>query len=222
MYLSRLILNPRCSQVRAELANPYEMHRTLLSGLADQRASAGMLHRCDIHRATGTPVVLVQSEAPPDWGHLAGAGRGEYLLAASDAGALGIAPEPLSNPQVKPLDLAGRLAPGQSLGFRLRANPTFRENATRRRLGVLGEEAQAAWLVRKGAACGFRVEQLTVVDEGFLSARKPSGESMRFLSVLFDGRLVVIEPTLLCEALRKGVGSAKAFGFGLLSLAPAR
>ncbi|HKV39599.1 MAG TPA: type I-E CRISPR-associated protein Cas6/Cse3/CasE, partial [Blastocatellia bacterium] len=30
LYFSRLLLNPRSRQVRSELANPYEMHRTLM------------------------------------------------------------------------------------------------------------------------------------------------------------------------------------------------
>ncbi|HDR15457.1 MAG TPA: type I-E CRISPR-associated protein Cas6/Cse3/CasE, partial [Desulfobacteraceae bacterium] len=30
MYLSRLILDLNCRQVRSELAQPYEMHRTLM------------------------------------------------------------------------------------------------------------------------------------------------------------------------------------------------
>ena len=30
MYISQLVLNPCNAQVRAELAHPYELHRTLL------------------------------------------------------------------------------------------------------------------------------------------------------------------------------------------------
>jgi CRISPR-associated protein Cas6/Cse3/CasE subtype I-E len=38
--------------------------------------------------------------------------------------------------------------------------------------------------------------------------------------VQFDGYLQVIDPDKLLTALRQGIGPAKAFGCGLLSLAP--
>jgi CRISPR system Cascade subunit CasE len=40
-------------------------------------------------------------------------------------------------------------------------------------------------------------------------------------AVRFDGLLVVTDPERLRHALRAGIGSAKGFGFGLLSLARA-
>ena len=41
-------------------------------------------------------------------------------------------------------------------------------------------------------------------------------------SVQFDGLLRVTDPDRLRETVRKGIGSGKGLGFGLLSLAPAR
>ena len=35
MYLSRLILNPRHRRVQREVANPYEMHRSLMRAFPD-------------------------------------------------------------------------------------------------------------------------------------------------------------------------------------------
>ena len=43
----------------------------------------------------------------------------------------------------------------------------------------------------------------------------------RFFAMRFDGLLGVTDPVQFLEALRAGIGSAKGFGFGLLSLAPA-
>jgi CRISPR system Cascade subunit CasE len=37
--------------------------------------------------------------------------------------------------------------------------------------------------------------------------------------VLFSGRLEVTDAALFRDALAKGIGSGKAFGFGLLSIA---
>jgi CRISPR system Cascade subunit CasE len=38
----------------------------------------------------------------------------------------------------------------------------------------------------------------------------------------FDGLLQVVDPTLFRAALATGIGPAKAYGFGLLSIAPLR
>lgn len=39
------------------------------------------------------------------------------------------------------------------------------------------------------------------------------------LGVQFDGLLQVVDPARLLETIRDGVGSAKGFGYGLLSVA---
>ena len=44
---------------------------------------------------------------------------------------------------------------------------------------------------------------------------------MQFGSVLFEGTFRVGDPANIDGLLKKGVGPAKAFGFGLLSIAPA-
>jgi CRISPR system Cascade subunit CasE len=41
----------------------------------------------------------------------------------------------------------------------------------------------------------------------------------RFFAVRYDGLLEVTDPVKFLETLRAGIGSAKGFGFGLLSLA---
>jgi CRISPR system Cascade subunit CasE len=42
---------------------------------------------------------------------------------------------------------------------------------------------------------------------------------LNLLSVQFDGLLQVLDPDALWHTVQAGVGSAKGFGFGLLSLA---
>ncbi|GGT58622.1 type I-E CRISPR-associated protein Cas6/Cse3/CasE [Streptomyces kurssanovii] len=48
-------------------------------------------------------------------------------------------------------------------------------------------------------------------------SRKPP---VSLVTVTFDGRLEVTDPTLLRRALTQGIGKAKAYGCGLLTLAP--
>lgn len=209
LYLSRLILNPRSRQVRAELINPYEMHRTLLRSVDADRQEAGLLFRVDVARATGVPTVLVQSQVEPNWGYLQEAQA--YLLPAHD-----------DNPALKPF--LPRLNAGQLLQFRLRANPTMRR-LDGKRVGRYREDEQREWLDRKLSLAGCRLTMCQIVKEDMVEAGKHEAGhrvKMPLLAVRFDGVLQVADPAALEQALRQGIGSAKAFGFGLLSLAPAR
>ena len=46
------------------------------------------------------------------------------------------------------------------------------------------------------------------------------GHGTTHLSVLFEGLLRITDETCFLETLVRGIGSGKAFGFGLLSIAP--
>ena len=210
MFLSRLILNPMSRRVQTELADLYELHRTLMRAFPDDLdpATERILFRVDTDRRSGVPTVLVQSLTHPDWSAVAAIPG--YLLTT---------PPEVENPACKPYD--PRAARGQLLRFRLRANPTFRRAG--KRLAWLREEDQIAWLARKADGSGFRIISVTVIPEGFQDAvRDRTGDKMRHFAVRFDGLLQVTDPTRFLETLRRGIGPAKAFGFGLLSVAPAR
>jgi CRISPR system Cascade subunit CasE len=80
----------------------------------------------------------------------------------------------------------------------------------------------ADWLVRKGAAGGFRLGggDFRTVAEGTVLARK-GGRPLSFHAVRFEGVLEVAEPGPFLQTLADGVGSGKGLGFGLLSVGPA-
>jgi CRISPR system Cascade subunit CasE len=217
MYLSRLILNPRSRRVQRELAEPYEMHRSLMrafsSGLAAREER--ILFRVDDHPRRGLEL-LVQSWETPDWTWLEEAGAQGYLRLTEQA-----------NPAVKPFDF--RPAAGQVLAFRLRANPTRRlgrgaAEGAGRRVGIYREDDQIAWLERKAQQHGFRVVQASVnsgskaENQGAIH-RAHASHDLKLLSVQFDGVLQVTDPDKLVAAVENGIGSGKGFGFGLLSLA---
>lgn len=206
MHLSLLKLNPRSQRAITEASRPYELHRSLMAAFPD-KAEGGyghVLFRLDIDRETGDMSVLVQSEKEPDWAKL--------------NSATGFVTEYKS----KPFDPA--FVRDKVLRFRLRANPTKRVKETGKRQGILGEEAQKNWLRRQGQQNGFEVIDVNVSDEGFARDKsKEAGGSkhdMTLLSVRFDGLLRVTDPDAFRQAIGKGVGSAKGFGFGLLSVAP--
>ncbi len=225
MYLSRLILNPRDRTVQREIGNPYELHRTLMSAFPeDLPKGERVLFRVEADPRTGVPTVLVQSRTQPDWSHLDE--RERFLLPESRW-----PPTVFANPATKPFDLT--FAPGQLLAFRLRANPTVKRstpedraaNRQGKRVALYKEEEQRAWLDRKGERNGFRVARVTVVEEGNVTSWIPRNDKKRkatHFAVRFEGLLQVTDPEALWDAVQSGLGSAKGFGFGLLSLAPAR
>jgi len=221
MYLSRLILNPRSRRVQSELARPYELHRSILRAYpAALPDGERVLYRLESDERSGRLALLVQSQSEPNW-RWAEEETG-YLLAGA-------------RPEVKQVELS--LHAGQVLAFRLRANPTAKkkghgpgddkERKNGIRLGLAKEEDQRAWLERKGHQHGFRVLRALIIPEGMQVGSRPEpevpGEWQRLahLAVRYEGLLQVTDPHLLVEAVRAGIGSAKGFGFGLLSLAPA-
>jgi CRISPR system Cascade subunit CasE len=225
MYLSRLILNPRSRQVQRELADPYEMHRTICRAFPRANfipnESSGILFRLDVHPQTGIPSLMVQSLIIPDWSYLL-ADRKNYLLDGE------FLPLGVENPDWKEVNL--QLRQGQALAFRLRANPTIKKDREGKkqgwRVGLIHEDDQRKWLARKFETAGAALVSANISNEqelrGKLFIEKDDDKRMRFLSVQFDGLLRVINPQRLYETLQAGIGSGKGFGFGLLSLAPPR
>ena len=212
MYLSRLILNPRNRRVQREVANPYQMHRSLMRAFPDdlKESDERLLFRLEPGR-NGALTLLVQSWALPDWSYLAAPEFGGYLLPVSEP-----------NPAVKSFDLD--LAPGQVLAFRLRANPTARRtfDDKKRRVGIYDEQEQIAWLKRKGELGGFRIVSARTggqEDVGGKIKRDEETHTLKLAAVQFDGLLQVTDPDRLRETVGRGVGSGKGLGFGLLSLA---
>lgn len=206
MFLSRLILDPLNRRARRALSFPYEMHRLVLLGFPPEHRGGGcrVLFRIEPEGGAREARVLVQSDREPDWA----ARRGEGL-------------EVVSQYETKRLELS--LAGGRQYRFRLRANPTRRISQTRKRIGVVKEAEQIAWLERKGVGGGFSLDHTTVqvVPEGLVRCTRSMDKDVVCHSVRFEGVIAVTDPTSLMSTIHAGIGSGKAFGFGLLSLARA-
>jgi CRISPR system Cascade subunit CasE len=207
MYLSRLILNPRSRQVQKELADPYQLHRTIMAAFPDVLPpDERVLFRVDL--ADGLPVLLVQSQHPPEWDCLDPPGERGYLR-----------PTSLPNPAVKQVALA--LAAGQRLRFRLRANPTVKRAG--KRVGLYRQEEQIDWLQRQGGRNGFALVDVWAQQEGKDKALIHGDDRIHratLVAVRFDGVLAIRDPKLVADAAARGIGPAKGLGFGLLSLGP--
>lgn len=237
LYLSRLVLDPRNRDVRRDLANCHALHQTLLRAFPaapdrDARVEFGVLYRPEVDPRTGVVTVLVQSVPRPEWTRLPAPRDGRsYVLGP--------------NPECKPVgDLYARIAEGQGLVFRLRANPTKRLGERRReptqdrlagkRVALLREEEQLEWMARKATEAGFALSEARVRPDRGLGAKQTGwrhvstggGDDRRarltFGAVVFEGVLRVTDAERFRAALATGIGSGKAYGFGLLSVAPVR
>jgi CRISPR system Cascade subunit CasE len=132
---------------------------------------------------------------------------------------------------------------GQRWAFRLTANPTRQVSVDKRRrpaapgaepvigkrLAHLTVEHQTNWLLARAQDLGLSIPQfgeapqVAVIDQrrltfGHGSGRKP----IVMVAVTFDGGLQVEDPARLRGALTRGIGRGKAFGCGLMTLAPWR
>jgi CRISPR system Cascade subunit CasE len=222
MYLTRLFLDPASRAARADIASPEGLHKTVMrlfpmNTAAEPRKAHGVLHRLDESR-DGRLMLLVQSRAKPNTSTLPAG----YLADLSDVPALveaGIS----ANPSVRSVDEErGRIAAKDRFVFRLKANTT-RKIGTRsgpdgkrvhgRRVPVRGDDARLEWLKRHATAAGFDVMGVRVSE---VAAR---GRHVRLAGAIFEGILEVEDPVRFREALETGLGPAKAFGFGLLSIA---
>lgn len=209
MYLSQLNLNPHNRRVQKELAQPYQMHRTLMRSFPDNLETPDderVLFRVDIDRRTGGVTVLMQSFLRPTWGWLENSGAVGYLL---------------GSPKTKSFE--NKLRDGQVLSFRLRANPTVKRQG--KRYGLYKEEQQRDWLDRKAEQDGFKVQSVIVTQQPKIySTVHRNGHSHRITmaAVRFDGTMAVRDADQLWGALQYGIGSGKSMGFGLLSLGPPR
>lgn len=251
LFLSRLLLNLRSRRVISEMAHPYEMHRTLMNAFSqvpvkegeNAREKFGVLFRADVDHMRNLVTVYVQSKIEPDWSYLAA--FNDYLQLNTHH----------SNPACKDISMAyQRLKNRQVLSFRLLANPTKRigksaeanSDLKGKRVGLLREEEQIEWLIRKGKERekgepgGFEIIMKEIEDEygeiklvprvevrvlGKQRNRKKLDGNLydtTHLAVQFDGLLRVKDATAFRETLIRGIGPAKAFGFGLLSVAPIR
>ncbi|MBW4444362.1 MAG: type I-E CRISPR-associated protein Cas6/Cse3/CasE [Plectolyngbya sp. WJT66-NPBG17] len=201
MYLSKLILNGQDRTVQADLSNAHKLHQRIMQAFPDEqrdrpRDDWNILFRQEVEN----DVVLVQSEIDPDWSRL----PPRYLVSQA----------------VKAWDLeATQLSVGRVFQFRLRANPSKRDNQSRKTIGLFHRPDQLAWLERQAERCGFQLHGVDVIPSPNVYGLKGKGSSpIRISTALYQGVLEVKDPLPLLTALQQGIGRGKSYGCGLLSI----
>ncbi len=249
MYLSHLLIdvgnNPdRPRPGRLWLRNIYHVHQRLCMAFpADDRKNSdphflapyksddfpqvhtqrskdsGFLFRIDSHLG-GNVSIIVLSAKKPDWDYAFY--NADYLLAAK--------PQELRQLEVE-------IKYGTKFRFRLKVNPTRRlskgskfpngdfvdDNRIGQRVPVAYQNLDE-WLYRKAETSGFKIAKISNKTTGYVYFNRSNakGQGQRLFSVCFDGVLEIIDAEMFYSALITGIGSAKAFGFGLLTISPMR
>ncbi|MCE7935138.1 MAG: type I-E CRISPR-associated protein Cas6/Cse3/CasE [Chlorobi bacterium CHB2] len=230
MNLSKLVLNPYSQAARRDISSSYELYRTLERAFPQGRSKDNrLLFRIEPPRPgnheKGVTVLVQCARESPDWQHLPEA---DYCLEIEGPKDCSFVSEG-----------ANIFKADQHLLFRLIANPVQRirkqqrsapypnkpEGHVRfRHKGILDEEEQHQWLRDQGGKGGFEPLFIQTVTFG-VPRTKPSNvshmqkQSIPHVGVRFEGLLRVTDPDKFIETLERGIGPAKAFGFGLMTVA---
>ena len=199
MFLSRLPINWRHRLAGRDLRDRYELHRTVLSAFPQQMpADERVLYRIEGEPQQPYMTVLVQSQTRPNWDQSERLSKPGYLY---------------ESPEMRPVQ--PQFQEGARLPFRLQANPTVKR--FRKRYPIYDHDALMEWLQRKGDMHGFSIDPLHVrtVKLGELYGKR---RQQAWHVAQFDGLLEIVTTEAFNSALRGGIGSAKAFGCGLLSV----
>lgn len=227
MFLSRVPLNPARKGTRLFLTSPQVAHAAVMAAFppsepGDTTGSSSkgrVLWRID--RTDNNMHLYVVSPHRPDFTHV-----------VEQAGW----PTTSAWATRDYRDLLDELAVGQRWHFRLTANPVRRamdrdrNDPTERGKSVgLDSTGQLHWLQRKAADHGFELGQVLsgdgkepdviITDRRSVTFQRRT-HTVALSTATFEGTLEVTDPHRLRAAMIGGIGRAKGYGCGLLTLAP--
>ncbi|HEY9475244.1 MAG TPA: type I-E CRISPR-associated protein Cas6/Cse3/CasE [Mycobacteriales bacterium] len=228
MHLTRFRFNTARVGARRVLSSPHMLHAAVMSSFAEIPPPWGdgarVLWRIDRNSNAETYLYMVSPDKPdlthlveqagwPHTGHWQTYDYGPFL---------------------------SRLATGDQWAFRLTANPV---HAARRNdqeptkiTAHVGLLHQRDWLLKRQESAGFKVvekpiqQRLTPQDQHELIVRdrrqfafkkRGQGQPVTLVTVTFDGRLEITDVDAFRRTLTHGLGKAKAYGCGLITLAKA-
>lgn len=216
MFLTKMPINPRRRGARSLMASPQAMHAAVMAGFADARPTAEgrVLWRLDSY-GSHRVVLFTASPDRPDFTHL-----------VEQAG------WPTTETwTTRPYDpMLESLRAGQHWQFRLTANPAYsgrREGWTDTKpVGHITVKQQERWLLDRAANAGFRLvardvdaePDFAIIDRSVRRFRR-NNTHVTIATATFQGHLEINDADALRRVLTHGIGRAKSYGCGLLTLA---
>jgi CRISPR system Cascade subunit CasE len=220
MFLTKMPINPRRRGTRTLMSSPQALHAAVMAGFADARPTeeGRVLWRLDTYNSHRI-VLFVASPDQPDFTHI-----------VEQAG------WPTTETwTTRPYDpLLESLRPGQHWQFRLTANPVRSGRragwADTKPIGHVTVKQQEQWLIDRAANAGFRLIprqdsdtndadfDLAVINRSVHRFRRGDGQ-ITITTATFEGHLEITDTAALRHSLTHGIGRAKSYGCGLLTLA---
>ncbi len=221
MFLSRCEINPARRGARKLLGSPQALHaavRYAFPTVGDVPAAGRVLWRLD----SDGPRHLLYAVSPqaPDFSHI--------VEQAGWPSTTGWESRDYST-------FLKALSFGQVWAFRLAANPVHSARRSpsgeTQRLGHVTSQQQEEWLLTRCGAWGFEIpdvvgsaeyeepQRAIVVRERAVRTFRRGDGRVTVSTAVFEGRLRVVDAEALRTALTAGMGHAKAYGCGLMTLA---
>ncbi|MFJ9624915.1 type I-E CRISPR-associated protein Cas6/Cse3/CasE [Streptomyces sp. NPDC101181] len=219
LWLTRIVPSPSSREARRDLGGSDQgirLHQRMLQMFPDgvegpARAAFGVLFRAE--ESPRGPHILLQSHIEPDPSRL---------------------PDAYGNVDIRSLDaLLSNLRKGMVVNYRCVASPVRKPGATSREayklppVVALSGNAAVEWWERQSNAGGLEPLHVTAHPLAAVRGRQGSRapvvkQKIQHARTQFDGTARVLDAELLREKVATGIGRGKAYGCGLLSVAPVR
>ncbi|MFJ9692204.1 type I-E CRISPR-associated protein Cas6/Cse3/CasE [Kitasatospora sp. NPDC101183] len=226
---SVIALNARHPVAARSLLDAQDMHRLVMSGFRgwvedgerDPRAQMGVLSTWTVDLRTDTLLMVVQSKVPPDWS---------------------LVPREALTRRIETIDVDQPVRKGDRFTFRTvlsaltaRSGGPPRE-ARSRKLPASTPDQVRAWLMKRARPTvdapaappdsgvrflGADIDRATLAVRMLPPVTSRHHAGLKITRAEARGRLTVDDPEALHRTLTDGLGSARAYGCGLLLVRPA-
>lgn len=201
--LALLALNPSSTQARRSFRDPQAVHKILMacfpeSGGSDARREFGVLWRIESGDA---PTVLMQAQRCPD---------------------LAALPKGYAEVQARSLDEHLKsVRNGQVVNFRVVLNPIRKSRTSEgNRQRVVPSPERLQWASGRVTNAGLDLLSTPTLTGLPMRHIERGGRRVPIYATRVDGVARVTDAQRLVEALQAGIGPAKAWGCGLMTVLP--
>jgi CRISPR system Cascade subunit CasE len=210
-FLTKLVANPAHRDVQRDLADIQRMHSTITTLACrpdfgpSTRAAAGLLYRVE-HTSTGVQI-LMQSATQPSADRLS---AGYDIARTADLG-----------------PLMHHLHDGLNIRYRITTNPiknVFQRGQRGTHQPLHGDDANV-WWHNKATLAGLTNITIHSTTSAKLTGKRnkpPKDVRITLHTTTFEGIATIADNDTLQLAILNGIGRGRAYGCGLLSLAPLR
>lgn len=211
-YLSRVELNPYRRETITAMNSPQIMHAAVMASFVSTEPQQGSRVLWRIDHIGSSVFLLIQSGSKPDLHHIVD------QFGRPDTGQTG------DTLDYRPF--LDRIQKGKKYRFRIRANP-IRSIPTDGKRGKVKAHVTTAqqieWLLSRAEKCGFTVvsdenrPKIDVTNRSFMKFDH-GNSTVSIATATFEGILEVLDRELFLDAIQNGIGKAKAYGCGMISV----